>query len=61
LDYVTAEDVVELLDNHGQQLSNEDVEELPKELIQQKEEEKEKDEEPHLKCIVVMYSTAFQP
>jgi hypothetical protein len=51
LGYVIAEDVVELLDNHGQQLNNEDVEELAKELIQQEEEGKEKDEEPHLKCM----------
>jgi hypothetical protein len=43
--------VAELLDNHGQQLSNEHVEELVKELIEQEEEEKEKDEEPHLKCM----------
>jgi len=27
------------------------MEELTKELIQQEEEEKEKDEEPHLKCM----------
>jgi hypothetical protein len=51
LDEVAPEDVAELLDDHGQQLCNEDVEELAKELIQQKEEEKEKDEEPHLKCM----------
>jgi ribonuclease HI len=51
LDYVTAEDMAELLDNHGQHLSNEDVDELAKELIQQEEKEKEKDEEPHLKCM----------
>jgi len=39
------------LDNHGQQLSNEDVEELAEELIQKKEEEKENDDEPGLKCM----------
>lgn len=32
LDKVTPEDVAELLDSHGQQLSIEDVEELAKEL-----------------------------
>jgi hypothetical protein len=51
LDEVTPEDVTELLVNHGQQLPKEDVEELAKELIQQKEEEKEENEEPHLKCM----------
>ena len=33
------EDVTELLDSHVQQLSNEDLEEIAKELSQQKEEE----------------------
>jgi hypothetical protein len=38
------------LDGHGQQLSNEDLEEMAKELSPQEEEKKEKDEEPLLKC-----------
>ena len=36
LDVVTAEDKTQLLDNHGQQLSNEDMEGMVKELSQQK-------------------------
>jgi len=40
-----------LLDGHGQQLSNEDLEEMAKELSPQEEEEKRKDEEPLLKCM----------
>jgi hypothetical protein len=46
---VTAEDVTELLNSHGQELSNENMEKLSKELNKQKEEKKEKDEEPPLK------------
>jgi hypothetical protein len=46
LDKVTGEDVTQMLDNPGQQLSNEDVEELAKELSQQKEEEKKNEEPP---------------
>jgi DNA-binding transcriptional MerR regulator len=46
LDGVTAEDVTELLDSRGQQLSNEGLEELHKELSQQKDEQKEKDNSP---------------
>lgn len=38
------------MDGHGQQHSNEDLEELAKELSQQREEEKEKDKDPPLKC-----------
>jgi len=49
LDKATGEDVTEMLDNHGEQLSNEVVEELAEELSQQEEEKKEKDEEPLLK------------
>jgi hypothetical protein len=45
-DEVTAEDVTDLLDYHGQQLSNEDFEELDKEVSQQNEEEKEEGGEP---------------
>jgi hypothetical protein len=51
LDKVTPEDVAELLDSNGQQLPKENVEELVKDLSQQKEVEKEKDEEPYLKCM----------
>jgi hypothetical protein len=42
LDEVTPEDMAELLDSHGWQLSIEDVEELAKELSQQKEGRKKK-------------------
>jgi hypothetical protein len=42
MDEVTAEDITQLLDSHGQQLSKEDLEHTVKELSQQKEEEKEK-------------------
>jgi lipoate-protein ligase A len=51
LDEVTDEDVTELLDSHGQQLYNEDLEEQAKEIRQQKEEKKEKYEESPLKCM----------
>jgi len=50
LDEVTSEDVTEMLDNHGKQLSNEYVENLTKKISQQKEK-KEKDEELPLKCM----------
>ena len=39
-----------MVDSHGQQLSNEDLEEMAKELSPE-EEEKEKDEERLLKCM----------
>jgi hypothetical protein len=51
LDEVRAEDITQLFDSHGQQLSNEDLEDMVKELSQQKEVEKEKEEEPPLKCM----------
>jgi len=51
LDEVTAEDITELLDSHGQQLCNGDLDEQAKEIRQQKEEKKEKDEESPLKCM----------
>jgi hypothetical protein len=38
------------LDCHGQQLSNEGLEKLAKDLSQQKEEVEETDEDPPLKC-----------
>jgi hypothetical protein len=41
LDNVTAEDVTELLNSYGQELSNENMEKLAKELSYQKEEKKE--------------------
>ena len=50
LDKVTAESVTEMLYNHGQQIYSESLEEVAKELSQEKEEEKGKDEEPPLKC-----------
>jgi hypothetical protein len=37
-DKVTSEDVTELLDSHGQQISSEDFEEMDKDLSQEKEE-----------------------
>ena len=49
LDEATAEEVTELLNSHGQELSKENVEKLTKELSYQKEEKKEKDEESPLK------------
>jgi len=42
LDEVRAEDITQLLDSYGQQLSNEDLEDMVKDLNQQEEEEKEK-------------------
>jgi len=36
LDEVTAENITQLLDSYGQQLSNEDLEDMVKELNQQK-------------------------
>jgi hypothetical protein len=51
LDEVTDEDVTELLDSHGQQLYNEDLEERAKEMRQQKEEKKEKYEKSPIKCM----------
>ena len=38
------------MDSNGQQLSNEDLEDTVKDLNQQEEEEKVKEEEPLLKC-----------
>jgi hypothetical protein len=40
-----------VLDSHGQQLSNEGLEKLAKDLSQQKDEEEETDEDPPLKCM----------
>ncbi|XP_053572819.1 tigger transposable element-derived protein 1-like [Bombina bombina] len=51
LSEVTTDDVTELLDSHEQQLSNEDLEELAEELIQQNEEEKDEVEEVPLKSM----------
>jgi hypothetical protein len=45
LDEVTDEDVTQLLESHGQPLSNEDLEELAAQLGQ-KEEEREEEELP---------------
>jgi hypothetical protein len=50
LDEVRAEDITQLLDSQGQQHSNEDLEDVVKELSQQKKEQKGK-EEPPLKCM----------
>ena len=51
LDKVGAKDITQLLDSHGQQLSNEDLEDMVKELSQKEEEKKEKEENPPLKCM----------
>jgi hypothetical protein len=51
LDGVRAEDITQLLDSQGQQHSNEDLEDVVKEVSQQKKEEKGKEEEPPLKCM----------
>jgi hypothetical protein len=51
LDKVTAEDITELLDSHGQQLYNGDLDKQAKEIRQQKEEKNEKDKESPLKCM----------
>jgi hypothetical protein len=51
LDEIRAEDITQLLDSQGPQHSNEDLEDLVKELSQQKKEEKGKEEEPPLKCM----------
>ena len=50
LDEVRAQDIIQMLDSYGQQLSNEDLEDVVKELSQQKEEEKEIEDVPPLKC-----------
>jgi len=50
LDEVRAEVITQLLDSHGQQLSNEDLEHMVKELSHEKKE-KEKEEQPPLKCM----------
>jgi hypothetical protein len=51
LDEVRAEDTTQLLDSQGQQHSNEDLEDMVKELSQQKKEQKGKEEQPPLKCM----------
>ena len=51
MDEVIAKDITQLLDSQGQQHSSEDLEDVVKELSQQKEE-KEK-EEPSLKCMKI--------
>jgi len=50
LDEVRAEVITQLLDSHGQQLSIEDLEYMVKELSHEKKE-KEKAEQPPLKCM----------
>lgn len=49
-DEVRDEQAKELLDGHEEQHSNEDLEELAKELSQQRKVEKEKYKDPPLKC-----------
>jgi hypothetical protein len=51
LEEVIAEDITQLLDSQGQQHSNEDLEDVVKELSQQKKDWKGKEEEPPLKCM----------
>ena len=51
LEEVIAEDITQLLDSQGQQHSNEDLEDVVKELSQQKKDQKGKEEQPPLKCI----------
>jgi len=51
LDKVVAEDVTQLLDSQLQHHSIEDLEDMVKELSQQKKEQKEKEEQPPLKCM----------
>ena len=51
LEEVIAKDITQLLDSQGQQHSNEDLEDLVKELSQQKKDQKGKEEEPPLKCM----------
>jgi len=48
LDGVRTEDITQLLDSQVQQLSNEDLENMVKELSQQKKEQQGKEEEPPL-------------
>jgi len=51
LEEVIAKDITQLLDGQGQQHSNEGLEEVVKELSQQKKDQKGKEEEPPLKCM----------
>jgi DNA-binding transcriptional MerR regulator len=51
LDEVRAEDITQLLDSQGQQHSNKNLEDVVKELSQQKKEQREKEKEPPLKCM----------
>ena len=46
LEEVIAKDVTQLLDRQGQQHSNEDLEDVVKELSQQKKDQKGKEEQP---------------
>jgi len=61
-DEVRAEDITQLLDSQGQQHSNKDLEDMVKELSQQKKEQKGKEEEPPLKCMKTSdLQHSFQP
>ena len=51
LDQVRAKDIIQLLDNHGRQLSNKELEGMVKEPSQQKQEETEKEEKSPIKYI----------
>jgi len=53
MDEVIAEDITQSLDSQGQQHSSEDLEDMVKEISQQKEDEKEKEEEPPLQCMKI--------
>jgi hypothetical protein len=50
LEEVIAKDITQLLDSLEQRHSNEDLEDMDKELSQQKKEQKGKEEKPPLKC-----------
>ena len=51
LEEVIAKEITQLLNSQRQQHSNEDLEDVVKELSQQKKDQKGKEEEPPLKCM----------
>ena len=53
MDKVIAEDITQLLDSRGQQHYSEDLEDMVKEISQQMEEEKGKEEQPPLQCMKI--------
>jgi hypothetical protein len=56
LDEVKAEDITQLLDSQGQQHSSEDLEDVVKELSQQKKEQKGIEKEPSMKTSDLQHS-----